>query len=239
MSIVNQVLMTTDYDLFQNISGNRHINKLHLNRLKTSMQEKYLAVPIIVNDKYQIIDGQHRYEAAKDLGKPIYYIKIDGLKLPDIHRLNTNSKNWGADDYLDGYVELGYPEYIRYKAFKEKYKFGHDETKALLSGTKTADGHQVNGFKEGSFRIKDLKEAEVNAEKILLVGEYYDGIKRRSFVKAMIELFRNVQYNHAQFLKKLKFQRDSLIDCTNAKQYITLIEEIYNYKSAKKVNLRF
>lgn len=230
MKTINHVMMTNDYSMFKNIEGNRNINKLHLKRLKQSIQEKYIMVPIIVNNKYEIIDGQHRFESAKDLSKPVYFIKIDGLKLPDIHRLNTNLKNWQADDYLAGYCELGLEDYIIYRDFKEKYKFGHDETKTLLSGTLSSDGNQIDHFRNGTFIVKDLRTAEKNAEKIIMVGKYYDGIRRRAFVKAMLQLFDHPEYNHAELLNKLSYQSRSLVDCTNYRQYITLIEEIYNYK---------
>ena len=32
MKTVNQVLMTTDYNMFKNLNGNRNVNPLHLNR---------------------------------------------------------------------------------------------------------------------------------------------------------------------------------------------------------------
>lgn len=239
MQQINQVMMTTDYSMFKNIDGNRNINKLHLSRLKKSINEKYISVPIIVNGRYEIIDGQHRFQSAVDLNKPVYFMKIDDLKLPDIHRLNTNLKNWNGDDYLEGYCQLGYKDYIRYREFKETYKFGHHETRALLSGRLESNSNLIEDFKNGSFKIKDIRLAEKNAEKIIMLGEFYEGIRRRTFVKAMLELFRNPEYNHSEFIRKLSFQRESLVDCTSSKQYITLIEEIYNYKRVNKVNLRF
>lgn len=239
MESINQVFKTNDYDLFGPIDGNRNVNLLHLRRLTESIAEKYITVPIIVNERYQIIDGQHRYEAAKVLDKPVYFIKVKGLQLPDVHRLNTNLKNWSADDYLDGYCMLGNSDYIKYKLFKEEYGFGHDEVKALLSNTIASDGIQNRHFKEGTFKIRNYDLACRNAEKILMVREYYDGYKRRSFVRAMLELFQHSDYNHAEFLQKLSFQSVKLQDCTNNRQYIILIEEIYNYKRSKKDKVRF
>ena len=42
------------------------------------MTEKLLMCPIIVNENYEIIDGQHRYSASKELGLPIRYIVGEG-----------------------------------------------------------------------------------------------------------------------------------------------------------------
>ena len=81
MKEVNQVIQTNDYDIFQHIDGNRTVNQLHLKRLKDSINEEYIPVPIVVNNRYQIIDGQHRFEAVKEMKKPVYFIKIQGLGL--------------------------------------------------------------------------------------------------------------------------------------------------------------
>ena len=74
MTTVNQIHQTTDYSMFQTLEGNRNLNKLHLKRLKNSFQKKYLLSPIIVNEKFEIIDGQHRFEAGKQLGLPINFL---------------------------------------------------------------------------------------------------------------------------------------------------------------------
>lgn len=239
MKQVNQVMMTNDYNMFKTIEGNREVNKLHLRRLKDSIQEKYITVPIIINEKNQIIDGQHRFTSAKELNKPVYYIRVNGLGLKDVHRLNTNTKNWTADAYLDGYCRLGKQDYIIYRDFKNKYGFGHNETNALLSGKSRMGGTKNQAFKDGNFKIVNLDNATTNAEKICMVGKYYEGYKRRAFVYAMLDLFENPKYNHAEFLNKLSFQSRSLVDCTDVQQYLILIEEIYNYKRNKQQKVYF
>lgn len=102
----NQVHTTTDYFLFKPIEGNRNKNLLHINRLKKSMAETYLFTVIIVNEKYEIIDGQHRFECVKELKLPMHYIVCKGYGLNEVHVLNQNSKTWNADDYLTGYCNL-------------------------------------------------------------------------------------------------------------------------------------
>jgi len=237
MQTVNHVLKTNDYGLFSFIDGNRDINKSQLSRLSQSINEEYIPVPIIVNEKKQIIDGQHRFEAVKTLNKPIYYIEVPGLKLPEVHRLNNNSKNWTATEYMNGYAKLGYPDYIRYREFKNKYKFGHNETMTLLLHRRNRPSDSFRVFREGLFSIDSYPNAVKSAEKIIAVKPYYDGYKRRSFVFALVQLFQNEEYNHAEFLHKLSFQSVKMVDCTNTKQYVSLIEDIYNYKRVQKVRL--
>lgn len=239
MKQVNQVMMTNDYSMFKTIGGNRDINKAHLRRLKNSISQKYISVPIIINDKNQIIDGQHRFASAKELQKPVYYIRVNGLGLQDVHRLNTNTKNWTADAYLDGYCRLGYTDYITYRSFKLKYGFGHNECNALLTNRSRMGGNKNEEFKDGVFKIVNYEQAVKNADKISMLSKFYDGYKRRAFVYAMLDLFQNPDYNHAKFLRKVSFQSVKLVDCTDVQQYLTLIEEIYNFKSSKKDHVYF
>ena len=69
-----------------------------------------------------IIDGQHRLEAAKKLGFPIFYEVQQDLKHEDMFILNKNQKNWGAKDYINYYCEQNYPEYVKLASFAREKK---------------------------------------------------------------------------------------------------------------------
>jgi hypothetical protein len=235
--VSNQVHTTTDYFLFKSIDGNRNKNLLHINRLKKSMSEYYLFTIIIVNEKYEIIDGQHRFDVIQELKLPLHYVICKGYGLEEVHILNANSKTWNSDDYLEGYCNLGNDNYKKYKEFKDTYGLGHRECMIILSGE--SDHSIVNTFYRGEFKIKNYNESCIIAEKILLIEQYYDGTKRRAFVFAMLKLFKNSNFEFTEFLQKLKCQPNSITDCLNINQYVSLIEEIYNYRRREKVNLRF
>jgi len=235
----SQVHTTEDYFLFKPIDGNRNKNILHINRLKKSMSENYLFTVIIVNQYYEIIDGQHRFEVIKDLKLPLNYITCHGYGLNEVHILNQNSKTWNADDYLTGYCNLGKNDYIKYKEFKEAYQLGHNECMAMLTGINVGGGVLFNMFKNGLFKITDYNEACKQADKIMMFEHYYDGFRRRAFVYALLELFDKEQFEFTEFLQKVKLQPSALTNCNDMKQYVSLIEEIYNYRRRDKVNLRY
>jgi hypothetical protein len=232
-----QVHTTTDYFLFKPIEGNRNKNLLHLNRLKKSMSENYLFTVIIVNENYEIIDGQHRFEVIKEFGFPLHYIVCKGYGLNEVHILNQNTRNWNADDYLQAYCNLEYPDYLEYRKFKKKFGFGHNECIILLGGGSSGDIFKV--FASGMFKIMNYEDAYEKASKISMVGAYYDGYGRRSFIHAMRRVLDKPEFNFTQFLQKLKAQPTALQNCSDVDQYILLIEEIYNYRSREKVNLRY
>ena len=237
---LRQVHTTTDYGRFTSIDGNRNLNLLHLQRLKKSIQENYLFTIIIVNERFEIIDGQHRFEAVKEFGLPLHYIICEGYGLEQVHILNATSKTWNADDYLDGYIKLGKSDYIRYKQFKDKYDFPHNVCMPLLSGyNSNANGSHIKIFHNGDFKIGNYKEAVKIAEAVTLIAPLYDGYKKANFILAMIQLMRKPQFEFTEFIAKLRLQPSAMMDCQHVSQYVSLIEEIYNYRRRDKVNLRY
>lgn len=253
MKVVNHVNSTNDYSIFAQIEGNRVVNKLHVERLKTSFQKNYLMSPIIVNQKYEIIDGQHRFNAAKALGLPVNFIVVNGYGLREVQMLNTNMKNWKKEDYLHAYCDLGYEEYLKMKKFMQDFPdFGIAVAEQLLTNTvggvnnrgyaAKIDGKitgRLRNFQEGELEIPNLELAYENAEKIMMFKPYYDGFNRTVFVASMIGIFKNENYNHSQMIQKVKNNPTFLTHCSNVTQYKILIEEIYNFRSRYKVSLRF
>lgn len=239
---ISQVHTTTDYFLFKPIGGNRNKNLLHINRLKKSMAENYLFTVIIVNEKLEIIDGQHRFEVIQELGLPLHYIVCKGYSLNEVHILNANSRNWNANDYEEGYCNLGYKDYLLYRDFRNKYGINHNEAQYLLSGSFQC-GSSVKStnivFNSGQFKVTNYAQGVKWIEQILMIKPYYTGATRRSFIYAMIALFKNPNFEFTEFLQKVKLQPTALVDCKDISQYKSLIEEIYNYRRREKVNLRF
>ncbi len=240
MKHVNSVLMTEDYSIFGTLDGNRNINVPNLRALKRSIEKEHLQIPIIVNEKLQIIDGQHRFNACKELKKPIYYIIVKGYGLSQVHKLNAISRKWSFDDYLDGYANMGNEDYIKARTFKQKYGFGTSETMALLLGYNSLAGDDARkNFLSGNFKIKSLHDAEAKAEKIMMIKPYYNGYLRRSFIGAMLKLFSLDNFDFSVFLQKLKYQSTKLVDCTTSDQYLLIIEDIYNYRARGRNKVRF
>lgn len=235
----DRVITTREYKIFKPLDGNRNTNPMHLKRLMESMKKAYLFSPIIVNEKYEVIDGQHRLYCAKKLNLPVYYIICKGYGLREVQILNANSKNWSADDYLDGYCDLKIKDYVTYREFKKKYGFGHRETQALLEGGLVS--RTMQAFYMGEFKIKDYASAVEMADKVMRIEPYFIDFKLRSFVLAMIQVLKNENFSIDEFIAKLKLQPLALQKCATSEQYKMLIEDLYNYrrKDKNKINLRF
>jgi hypothetical protein len=244
-----QVQETKDYSMFTILKGNRAPNDLHVQRLVKSFEKKYLMSPMLVNEHYQIIDGQHRYLACKKLGLPLRYIMVNGYGLSDVQILNSNSSNWNKYDYLQGYCDLGAPAYIEMKKFMQSFPdLGIAASEQILTNTVGGVNNRnnlmngrgkVKNFEEGRLEIPNLKLSYENAEKVMMFKPYYDGYNRAVFVAALISLFKNENYVHAEMISKLANQPSALTHCSNTTQYKLLLEDIYNYRRREKLNLRY
>ena len=230
------VYETRDYKAFSFITGNRNINNSHLEKLRKSMMEMLIPIPIVVNEKLQIIDGQHRYMICKEEGWTLNFIQIKGLALTSVQKINELMKVWTAEAFMHCYCDLAletedgeYDDYVEYREFKRKYGFGHNETQAILTNQRMFSGNLSDRFRNGSFKINDLKKATHVAERITDVGKYYQGYKRRGFVIAMLHCFATPEYDHDRFLSKLSYQTYKLSDQSNYKQYLQIAQDIYNY----------
>lgn len=256
MKVVNQVVQTNNHSKFKRILGNRGVNKLHVKRLKESFRQGYLMSPIIVNENLEIIDGQHRFTAAKELGIPVYYIVAEGYGLDEVKKLNKNTSNWGKKEHLHAYVELGYPAYIQFQNFMDDYpdfsiascevlltnkaRSSHSMSHpSLITKTNKKGAYTKRYFQDGELHIDDYGLACENAEKLLMIKPYYDGYSRVVFVRAMVGIFKLNHYSHDQLISRLESNPGSLQHCSNVSQYKLNIEEIYNFRSRNKVSLRY
>jgi len=254
---VNKVYKTNDLSIFKQIDGNRVPNLQHIKRLADSIRVYGMKCnPILVNERMEVIDGQHRLMAAKQAESFVYYIIVNGYSLNEVHTLNLNQKNWNKKDYMEGYANMGIESYIELRDFSIKnddYCFNDcialcqnttsGNTRSLFSQAHAKSNLKLDGsaqiFEQGTWRTGDINIAQDMANKIRMIKPYYLGYNRTVFVGAMISLLLNELFDFNEFMHKLRLQPSAMVDCANRDQYRTLIEDIYNYKSRNKVNLRY
>jgi len=245
-----KVYQTSDYAKFKVLNGNRPLKPAHVKLLKESISENgNLGAPIITNEKFEMIDGQHRQKALEELSLPVEYIVKKGFGLKEIHVSNTNRKNWTLTEFMNCYADLDMKHYVKFKEFHSKYGFPLTTSLVLvwgwLPGTDAAkskttrrSGLTQDSFKRGEFIFKNPEKAEDRAEKILMLKDIYYGYKKRLFVLAMVRMFRLKDYNHSEFMSKLKQNVDKLfIEPGTTNGFLRIFEDIYNYRrQGKKVS---
>lgn len=152
---------TTKYGMFKNLEGNRPLNKGLLRVINESVRNdgNYLQYnPIIVNEKMEVIDGQHRLKVAEELEKTIYYIVADGFTLHQAQILNSRKREWRAIDFLNSYIVEGKRDYQEIYPFMEEYLLSLSIAVKLLS--KQYGQAPMNRFRAGNFVVVDKAWAE-------------------------------------------------------------------------------
>jgi hypothetical protein len=86
------IYKTKNYDKFTvDPQYNRDVNMKHVDKIVKSYKEfgDYgQDFPIVVDETFRIIDGQHRFHARKKLGFTIFYVQsleLDSIKLGGIN----------------------------------------------------------------------------------------------------------------------------------------------------------
>lgn len=233
------VYKTKDYDIFNTLGGNRNINLKNANKIIASMKKKFIINPIIVNEKYEIIDGQHRHYSCKELCLDVYYIIQDGLTLKDCQLMNCNSKNWTAEDFLNGYCELGNENYLILRDFINKNQHLSIALCEVLLGGNTNIGKILHDkFKEGSYIVKDVDKAQRIAD-MLNDFSIYPPYGQRNFFTSLIKIMNDSRYDHKRMMTKLSYQNSKIQKETNVASYMQVLNDVYNYKTRASDKVMF
>jgi len=129
-----KVDIAENYKIFKFLDNNRKPNEKILGKLQKSIQENGIQIPIVLNNDNQIIDGQHRFWALKNLGYKVPYI-ISKTWKEDKHTIeinNTGSK-WNAMDFANYASESGNQDVV--EAIKVAIRWEKETAKRLRPTT--------------------------------------------------------------------------------------------------------
>ena len=226
---------STDASIFTTLSGNRRINRAHVKRLEEAISEDAkvtLYNPILVNEKFEVIDGQHRLEAIKKLNLPTYYIQVNGLKLNNAQALNKLSKPWSPVDYAKSYSDLGNGNYSVYLALKEEFGLNHDVLMRYVALDNPITGEM---FRAGKLIATDFVETQNLCLDLQAIGKFYPRYKNRSFALAFMQVWQNENYDQRRMLMKLEQRPNAIEDRALPLDYIRDLEAIFNHGLSQKV----
>ena len=231
---------TRDYSIFDFSECNRPISNANLLAIKLSIQKIGYSIghPVTVrpyNNRFVVIDGQHRIKACEDLNIPVPYVvenksKREGEEAMVL--LNNAQAVWTTDQWISHYAIRGFKNYITLVDFK--YRFNVGGTANLLALT-TNHTQNKKFIKEGTIGfipngINNIKIALAIKERAINLGAF-----DRNICLAIAGTSSKI---NEKDLDKLIQNAISIKKCGTKDQYIELFQYIINKnKKADKVIL--
>jgi len=252
MTTYSIVYVTSKYELFGFINGNREINPANLEKIKESLKTKQILESAIIvgyspNDPegkiFKIIEGQHRFTACMQLGIPFSFIIRKDFdindytkSIADIQLLNTASKEWDVTNFMGSRATLGEEPYVRYKKIYDTYKsrndggFEHEIIFYILNKIEGRKKVSHKSFKEGSLIFTENDMVYLD-NKLKDLSEYLPKIVesgKRYYLKALSDILDLDIDKKRLSAKLIMYGKD--IPFSKQKEFSIkfLVEKVYN-----------
>lgn len=214
---------TKDYQKFKFLKENRGIKIATVKKIEQSIKDFGIIPgrPVLVDESFNIVDGQHRFEAMKNLGIPVNYEVIKGDVISKTMALNSSQSQWLLIDYIKSYAAQNVDCYRKFLKFEEKYKFGVTASMYIFFSKET----KTHTIRKGV--VLDINpEADLVAEYILSLNEV-SFFKTKDFIRAVVSLHRKASINQLLVIQSniLRVPR-----CATITEYVTAFENILNYR---------
>lgn len=237
----NVIQETTDYDQFKFIEGNRELSRGHIERIKSSIEKNgnFLNTsPILVNEKMQIIDGQHRFVAAKELEVPVFYTVGNGMRLNEARAMNILNKNWHPIDYARSYASTGNRAYSTYLKLRMEFDTSHATTLVYINYHEENRLHSK--FRNGELLIKNVEKTRAWLSDLNnIVAESVRFKANGAPAKALLRTMQSENYESDRMLRKVKQYPDFLKGYGDMESQLRQLETLYNkgFSEANRVRL--
>lgn len=155
---ITQVFKTYNYNKFNKMTGNRDIESKRIAKIKESIDTVGQVInPIIVNEKFEVIDGQGRLETFKLLQLPVYYIVVPGIGMKECVSMNINQTNWTLPDYIKSFADMNNESYIRLSKLLNTFLGGKitlNVVDCAVSGSLRANSRTI---KSGAYICEEIQ----------------------------------------------------------------------------------
>jgi len=256
------VRWTNNYSLFEMLEVNRVVKNKEDNQHVTELadaisehgfrQECPILVTPLPTGKLGILNGQHRFHACKVVGCEIGYLIVTKPfeeAIYDVMIDHSLTKAWRVLDFLSFYAKKGNPHYQVLTDFAASH--GLTEQDAFYIFTCRGQKYMNNGsamqhkdimgrMKRGylKFDADDQARALSTLEKIDRVRDFHPDYinfrKGSALIRALCDLVTHQDYDGDLMERQLEAQPSRLTRCGSAKDYLRLLEGIYNSRRKRQ-----
>lgn len=225
------IFKTTNYNRFKTLMGNRVVTQQRVEKIKSSISKVgYIINPIIVNEKMEVIDGQGRLQALKEMGLPVYYLVQQGIGVKECIAMNINQTDWTTLDYIKSYTDRGVEDYVKLTELISRFGW-FILTKTLITIAANKVNVGIKYIKDGAFKFT-CPDHIANQECAYLMRlkpiRKYIGGNLDNFMSCMLFCFRNPEIDGERMMKKLLQYPQRIGSFTTISECLGQIEPIYN-----------
>lgn len=241
------LLKTTNYNMFKLAEYNRDVDLQHVRQLAKELKNgnKFIQ-PVIINEKMEIIDGQHRLKALQEVGQPVWYIIEPGTGKEDVISMNNVQRGWSIKNWIESFANTGNPDYRALLQEINKQRrlavspnmiakvFASPYLSPLLGRIDSAKAIKTGEFK---FDYENASHAEkVIEDAISLTIANQDSSKPvvRPILESVWMLESNPNFDFKCLYKKMaKDKFESIAKTSSSIEAALSLVEIYNYRKRK------
>lgn len=233
-------MRTKNYQLFRHLEGNRDVLEDRISKIDASVKKiGWMPGSILVNEKYEVIDGQARLEYAKRHSLIIPYVVRPGIGIKECIELNRSHSDWKIQQYITSYADRGFIAYVYLAQLIREFtpEFNLSTIYYSLFGLEpnrkaVEDGGLVckaDDYNEARACLTWLREFKPIIGK---VGGY-----NKQYYKALSFCRRLDSVDNDRLLHNVQRMQAKLIPTATIYQALETIEEIYNFRTQNKVYL--
>lgn len=232
-----KIYVTRDYDRFKLIDKNRSVKDGRIKKLQESIKSiGLIPTPLLVNENYEVIDGQGRLKACSSEALPIYYLKIKGLGIKHCRAMNINQSNWTMRDYIYSYAKEDMKPYVWLKQLLETYGKSFNLEVILYAADATYNSKDI---KDGLFKMsyEQYRHASVSLSWLLPIVKHIKRIPGRISYheEALLYCYDQADINNDRLKKQIEVRSYELTSAGDIPDALKQIETVYNHRLKDKV----
>lgn len=241
--ILGKVYETDNYSKFKRLVGNRTDDEIRGRNLLQSIKTFGQLEPITCNEKFEVIDGQARLYACKELNIPVKYRVETGYGLAHCREENVKANNWLIKDYIHSYAEKGNTSYKYLVALKMQSDKRPFTLIANIAKNVASTGGGINHkIKAGTFTLTTIEYEE--AQDILNFLDKVDncilrgGVSISAYSIAIACIYRLDCVDKSRLYKAIRSYSYILAPAINIVDAIENIDACYNYHLKNSVLIK-
>jgi hypothetical protein len=181
------------------------------------------ARPVLINEKNQVVDGQHRLEGAKINGQSVFYMQVKGLTVDDARVLNALQRTWRLLDYAYSYASSRIPAYTQ---FVNTYE-AHILPPSIVMDYMMPSIRRQHNFKLGLLQAVDQRSLD---DRLGQAEDILEAFGKKAAPYAVSAAVLNLQkiegYDHERMMKKLASNKVTVQ--LRPADYMRELERVYN-----------